>query len=290
MAEVGPKIEIEPRARILFFQLSPGAEPHLLMASHMFGPRESPEQFRQMMTVETKTATAKEQPDILIREKETRLDLPESVEDFQGIVITGSPFVAYPRETEERGEKELFIAKWKYDLIKFIRAAVEHDIPILGICFGAQILAEALGGKVVKMKTEKGEEVWETAWSVIKRAPDSSDDPIMEGLPSEFVAPQNHTDIVARLPEGAVLLAENEYGVQGFRVEREGKSVAWGFQFHPERPAAVVEKALASEKHRQRMKNAHLDPEKIAQRGEYYQGEVTRIFSNFLKHIWSGAQ
>lgn len=290
MAEVGPKIEVEPRAKILFFQLSPGAKPHLLMASHMFGPRESLEQFRQMMTVEARAATAKEQPDILIREKETGLDLPESVEDFQGIVITGSPFVAYPRETEERGEKELFIAKWKYDLIKFIRAAVEHDIPILGICFGAQILAEALGGKVVKMKTEKGEEVWETAWSVIKRAPGSSDDPIMRGLPSEFVAPQNHTDIVARLPEGAVLLAENKYGVQGFRVEKKGKSVAWGFQFHPERSAVVVEKALGSDKKRAEMREVGLDPEKIAELGKGYGGEVTRIFPNFLKHIWSGAQ
>ena len=55
------------------------------------------------------------------------------------------------------------------------------------------------------------------------------DDPVFEGVPTEFTSFETHTDRVAELPSGAVTLARNDYGIQAFRVDH-----TYGVQFHPE--------------------------------------------------------
>ena len=65
-------------------------------------------------------------------------EFPESVNDADGWLLTGSKFGAY---------EDL---PWIATLEDFIRSAYSKDIPLVGICFGHQILAQALGGKVVK--------------------------------------------------------------------------------------------------------------------------------------------
>jgi len=155
---------------------------------------------------------------------------PGNPEELQGIIITGSPFAAYPRTLRtEKGEIKPYLTKWKRELIAYIRAAVEHKVPILGICFGAQMLAEALGGETERTKRGE-EEIKEVGLTVVWKAPGASGDPIMERLPDVFVVAENRGDCISRLPEGAVSLAENEYGIQGIRVDdEEGNPVAWGF-------------------------------------------------------------
>jgi len=279
--------EIEPRAKILFLQATPWMKPCLQMAKRMFGQEaESIEEFQQVVTSEVKAPRYKDLPSAAERDKQAELILPKTVDDFQAIVITGSPFDSYPLEEKEG----LLVPYWKKELIDFVRKAFERKKPILGICFGAQILAEALGGKTEKMKNKNSREFWEVGWGRIKRTMESTGDPIMRGIPSEFVAPQNHHNIVSRLPEGSILLAENEYGVQGFRVEKEGQPVAWGFQFHAERTAKGVEKFLDNEENQKNMENYGLDLEEIRERGKDYHQEVQKIFNNFLKFIWSGVQ
>lgn len=65
-------------------------------------------------------------------------EFPESIDDADGWLITGSKFGAY---------EDL---PWIPQLEEFIRGAYAQDIPIVGICFGHQILAKALGGEVKK--------------------------------------------------------------------------------------------------------------------------------------------
>ena len=65
-------------------------------------------------------------------------EFPESVNDADGWLLTGSKFGAYEN------------LPWIATLEDFIRSAYQTDIPIVGICFGHQILAQALGGKVEK--------------------------------------------------------------------------------------------------------------------------------------------
>lgn len=66
------------------------------------------------------------------------MEFPESVHDAEGWLITGSKYGAY--------DDEPFIAP----LEAFIRKAYDEDVPLVGICFGHQIIAQALGGKVEK--------------------------------------------------------------------------------------------------------------------------------------------
>jgi GMP synthase (glutamine-hydrolysing) len=127
--------------------------------------------------------------------------------DYDGVVVTGSKASVYWDEP------------WIDGLLDWLRSAADRDLPVLGICFGHQALAAALGGRVAAMDdVELG-----------YREVDRGDDPLFEGLDDPFVAFETHSDSVVELPPGATLIAENDRGVQGFR-----HGDRWGVQFHPE--------------------------------------------------------
>ena len=67
--------EVEPRAKILFLNFSPGKEPHIRMAQEMFGSSEtSVDKFAQMASLEANVPTREEEPDTLKRESVAKLD------------------------------------------------------------------------------------------------------------------------------------------------------------------------------------------------------------------------
>jgi len=109
-------------------------------------------------------------------------DLPKSTLDADGWLITGSKHGAY----------EDF--PWIPKLEKFIRDIQKSGRPLVGICFGHQIIAKALGGTVEK--SDKG-------WGVGRQIYKAGD--------SEFSANAWHQDQVVELPEGAKVLAGNEF-------------------------------------------------------------------------------
>lgn len=108
-----------------------------------------------------------------------------------------------------------------------ICTARERKMPILGLCFGHQLLAEALGG-IVKMDRNRQE----LGTCKITRLPASDIDPIFSQLPQMFLAQEGHKDHVISLPPGAVHLAAGELSpLQAFTFTGEG---IYGLQFHPE--------------------------------------------------------
>jgi GMP synthase (glutamine-hydrolysing) len=133
-------------------------------------------------------------------------DVRQGVPDtfaFDAAVVTGSRASVYWDEP------------WIDSLEEWVSAAAERDMPILGICFGHQLLAEALGGTVEDM----GE--YEIGYREVE-----GDGLLFDDTVTVFTT---HSDTVTELPHGAERTAENDYGIHGFRVGN-----AFGVQFHPE--------------------------------------------------------
>jgi GMP synthase (glutamine-hydrolysing) len=130
------------------------------------------------------------------------------VQRFDGVVISGSQTAVYD-------DKD-----WIHTLTAWARDLNAADIPVLGICWGHQFLAQAFGGRIVDMNE------YELGYRTIERV---GTDPLFDDLPDSFTAFETHSDRVAELPAGAVELARNDYGNQAFRL---GSS--YGIQFHPE--------------------------------------------------------
>lgn len=138
------------------------------------------------------------------------------------LVILGGPMSAYDDAKLE----------WLAHEKRFIKRTIELDKKILGICLGAQLLAELLGGSVYR------HEVKEIGWHRITRT--SERHPWLEGIPEEFHSFQWHGDTFV-LPAGARRLAESDScGQQAF---------AWGdrilgLQFHLETTPACIDQML----------------------------------------------
>jgi GMP synthase (glutamine-hydrolysing) len=137
----------------------------------------------------------------------TERELPEPTA-VDGALITGSRASTYWEDP------------WIDDLREWVSEADDAGVPVLGVCFGHQIVAEALGGTVVDMGH------YELGYHEIERRADS---PLFEGVDDRFTAFTTHHDAVSELPPDADLTAENEYGIQGFQ-----RGHTFGVQFHPE--------------------------------------------------------
>ncbi len=147
--------------------------------------------------------------------------LPEH-DEVAGAVVMGGPMNAdevdvHPELASER--------EWLAD-------AVRRDLPVLGICLGAQLLARALGAEV---RAGEGPELGYAPVEIL-----SPDDPILGALAPSTTVLHWHGDVFD-LPEGATCLARSERTeVQAFR-----RGNAWGVLFHPESDFALLEAWLA---------------------------------------------
>ncbi len=115
---------------------------------------------------------------------------------------------------------------WNLDLEKWIQKASDIGVSMLGICFGHQLIARALGGSVVSHP--KGIEIGTVPVELNENA---QGDELFGSMPEDFSAHVSHTQTISRLPEGAVVLASNAF--EKHHVVRYAPSI-WGVQFHPE--------------------------------------------------------
>lgn len=151
------------------------------------------------------------------------------------VLSLGSEWSVYWADRSEAVEREA----------AHLRGSVEAGVPVLGICFGAQVLAHALGGSVEPAPT--GGEV---GWHVV-------DTDVPELIPSGPYL-QWHSDRF-HLPPGAVELARSPVGPQAFRL---GSALA--VQFHPETTPEVSARWAADD--RQHLERLGLDEDELARR------------------------
>lgn len=147
--------------------------------------------------------------------------LPE-LSDYAALVVMGGPQQAYDDGS----------APWLRDTKELLRGAVRDGVPTLAICLGAQLLAEACGGRV-----EKGADGVEAGARLVAKRDAAWEDELFADAPFTPTVVQWHEDAIVDLPPGAVLLASSpRYANQAFRVG----SRAWGLQFHVETPPEMV--------------------------------------------------
>ena len=158
----------------------------------------------------------------------------------------------------------------------WLRATVPTGVPTLEVCFGHQLLAQALGGEV--QLNPKGREM---STVEIQR---SADSPLFEGVDERFHANACHVDAVVELPKGAEALACSDADEhQCIRFS----PTCFGVQFHPEFDAEVMRGYIAARAGL--IAEEGLDPESMAESASDtpMSGQVLR---NFVRHfVASGA-
>lgn len=144
--------------------------------------------------------------------------MPKADEIGDGVIVLGGRMSAHDQADHP----------WIDPLKGLLVDLVEADVPVLAICLGHQILAEAFGGCVRVNDPAGGEHgAYEVYWTGMGRQ-----DPLTERIAvnATSLMAESHDDVVAELPTAATLLASSErYANQAFRI---GSAV--GVQFHPE--------------------------------------------------------
>lgn len=188
---------------------------------------------------------------------------PVDLEEYSGMILSGSPSSAYDRD------------EWIARLSEIIREAVDRKLPTLGVCFGHQLIAQALGGRV-----EPNPKGWEIGDPEVELTEVGRNDPLFAGTPNPFRAIQSHRDIVTEVPEGAVLLAGNDLtAVQAYALGDHVRAV----QFHPEMTPAHLNYILAPRRERI-LQASGIDIEEVLPTVRPTP-DARRIFRNFEDHF-----
>ncbi|MFC7028715.1 type 1 glutamine amidotransferase [Halomicroarcula sp. GCM10025324] len=183
-------------------------------------------------------------------------DLPEDLR-WDAFVVTGSAASVY------------WDREWIGRLKTWVGDAVEAGLPALGVCYGHQLLADVMGGRVESM------DEYEIGYRTVRQ---DGDNRLLAGVDREFTVFTTHSDRVVEAPPGATVFARNDYGIHGFRAGR-----AFAVQFHPEYDTATARSVT---------ENKDLPDERIERvldgiDAETYEAacEAKRLFGNFLDFV-----
>jgi GMP synthase (glutamine-hydrolysing) len=146
---------------------------------------------------------------------------PREIADYDAVLTFGGAMHA---DQEERHP-------WLRFEKDFLAAMLDDGMPVLAVCLGSQLLAEAAGGTVRRASEP------EIGWKQVEITEQGSSDPVVGPLAPAFTAFQWHS-YEALPPDGAVILASSPVCAQAYRVGE----TAWAIQFHAEVSAADTEK------------------------------------------------
>lgn len=181
------------------------------------------------------------------------------VADDEIVMITGSSANVHKREP------------WMLRSEEALRGIVARDIPTFGICFGHQLLAQALGGDV--QTNPRGREI--STVEVTR----SGDDPLVDFLPSSFLANACHRDTVTKLPPGTEVLGHSP--LDPHQVLRFTPR-CYGVQFHPEWDDFIMRAYLAGR--RDAMLEEGIDADERASVAQDTP-QAMALFKSFLERV-----
>jgi GMP synthase-like glutamine amidotransferase len=186
-----------------------------------------------------------------------RIDIDDRAidpEEYEVIVSLGSEFAAFD-------DSRPFVTRE----VEILRRATDADVPVLGLCFGGQMLARVLGGEVFR-HTES-----EIGWLPVR-----STDPELVPEGPWF---QWHFDSFS-VPDGATLVAESNVGPQAFLA---GRSL--GLQFHPEVTTQIMDDWVRVYRHE--LDADGVPPDELLEETKRRAPESTRMARQLLDRYWS---
>ncbi len=134
-------------------------------------------------------------------------NIPELGEDVKGVILSGSPFSVLDEKAPQ----------YDFDLAK-------GKIPLLGICYGAQLMSQQFGGEVKPSDTR------EYGRANLSYVDDQST--LMAGIPNHSQVWMSHGDSISQIPSNyKVIASTNDVKVAAYHIEGEE---TFGIQFHPE--------------------------------------------------------
>jgi GMP synthase (glutamine-hydrolysing) len=184
---------------------------------------------------------------------------PEFAPLADAIVITGSAAHVHHRES------------WVLALEPWLAREVARGRPVLGLCFGHQLLASALGGEVTTNPLGR-----EMGTVELERL---TEDPVLEGVPTRFAANTCHLDTVRRLPVGARVLARSS--LDAHQCVRFADR-CYGVQFHPEFDGDVMRGYVDAR--RDALRDEGRDVERMHAEASDTP-HARRVLENFIRHV-----
>jgi len=166
--------------------------------------------------------------------------LPD-IDELSGVLVTGSSAMVTDA------------AEWSERTGAWLREAVAAGVPTLGVCYGHQLMAKALGGVVGV--NPKGRAI---GTREVRMMPAAHGDPVFHGAPEVLTVQVTHSEVVLEPPPGAERLIRAEH--DPFHGLRFGPR-AWGVQFHPEMDTDYV--SLLITQRSEAIRDEGLDPEAL---------------------------
>lgn len=166
-----------------------------------------------------------------------------SIQGYDGLIVLGGPMGVYEDD----------VYPFIKDEIALIKNAMKSNIPILGICLGAQLLAKAAGADVYKGKKK------EIGWYDVELTDEGKADSLFVGLPDEFTVFQWHGDTFD-MPDGCKCLASSK--LFPHQIIKVGKN-AYGLQFHLEVTEEMIREWICVNDSELASVRSHIDPDKI---------------------------
>jgi len=188
-------------------------------------------------------------------------DLPEDPSTLGAIISMGGAMSVHDEDIYS------FLRKEK----KFLMHAIEANVPILGICLGAQLIARACHAAVLKAQ------VSELGWRKVSITDEGKRDILFQGLSQTIRVFQLHEDVFD-IPEGATLLATSQACPnQAFRYRN-----AYGLQFHIEVTRDMLSGWMEENPERDKTLRA------FDRRAQDFERQAKTLYSNFLwlADIW----
>ncbi|MGB0646194.1 MAG: glutamine amidotransferase [Bradymonadia bacterium] len=186
--------------------------------------------------------------------------LPHS-ETFDGVIISGSAFSVYDR------------APWSERAATWLRPFIDNQTPILGVCYGHQLLAQEMGATVAL--SPGGREIGVCTVDRIQ------DDPIFDGLSSPFTVVQTHSDAVLTPVDGGEVIATSPQAFnQAMRIGHSIRTLQW----HPEMTHTIIEEYI-------KLRAEDIEQEFDADHVQGLLNAITpvesgrSILNNFIKHF-----